>query len=153
MSGTSKKLTQDTLSMAVTPPRSRWRSLPSGSQPYPRPSQWSAPRQLPANWSRFGCHLIAEYALGTAVPAPARAARLAAAGLALGRGPRSLALRDLRADRLRHRRRRARELQAGADGGEVVDIARNQSQSAEFEVWHFADLSSALAALHCSACF
>ena len=45
------------------------------------------------------------------------------------------------------------ELQAGADGGEVVDITRNQSQSAEFEVWHFADLSSALAALHCSACF
>jgi hypothetical protein len=120
VSGTSKKLTQDTLSMAVTPSRSRRRSLPSGSQPYPRPSQWSAPRQLPANWSRFGCHLIAEYALGTAVPAPSRAAQLAAAGLALDWGPGAMALCHLRPDRLRGGRREAHELQAGAYGGQVV---------------------------------
>ena len=48
--------------------------------------------------------------------------RLAAAGLALDRGPGALALRDLRADRLRLRRREADKLQAGADGGEVVAL-------------------------------
>ena len=53
-------------------------------------------------------------------PAPPRAVRLAAAGLALDRGPRAMALRDLRADRLWLGRRGADELQAGADGGEVV---------------------------------
>jgi hypothetical protein len=54
------------------------------------------------------------------VRVPPRPVRLAAAGLALDRGPLALALRDVRADRLRGGWRESDELQAGADGGEVV---------------------------------
>ena len=45
---------------------------------------------------------------------------VAAAGLEIDRGPRTLAVRDVRADGLRLRRRGADELQAGADGWQVV---------------------------------